>query len=160
MDSETEEPAGIVDTGSAALSYCRNSMTKLDDKIEAFLSAKAFAVVGASADPDKYGHRCFACFLQNGRRAYAVNPHHSAILGNPAYKSLLALPEPVESVSIITPPPVTERVIDDAIACGIKNIWMQPGAQSPGAVEKAQKAGINVISGGPCLLVVMGYRGK
>lgn len=132
----------------------------LDEKIETFLASPAFAVVGASDDPEKYGHRCYVCFLQHGRKAYAVNPNGSEILGNPVYKNLGMLPEPVESISIITPPKVTEKVVEDAIIGGIKNIWMQPGAESKFAVEKAEKAGINVISGGPCLLVVMGYQGK
>jgi hypothetical protein len=35
---------------------------------------------------------------------------------------------------------------------------MQPGAQSPQAVARCEKAGINVIADGSCLLVVLGYR--
>ncbi len=131
----------------------------LDEKIESFLAAPAFAVLGASDDPSKYGYRCYKCYLQHGRKAYPVNPTATTIMGNPAYKNLGSLPEPVESISIITPPKVTEKVVDDAIACGVKHIWMQPGAESYSAIEKAEQAGINVISGGACLLVVMGYRG-
>jgi predicted CoA-binding protein len=54
---------------------------------------------------------------------------------------------------------VTDKVVDDAIAAGVKNIWMQPGAESPRAISKAKEAGLNVIYGGACLLVVLGYRG-
>jgi hypothetical protein len=36
---------------------------------------------------------------------------------------------------------------------------MQPGAESMSAVEKAEAAGLNVIYGGPCLMVVLGYQG-
>lgn len=131
----------------------------LDQKIDQFLSAPSFAVVGASEDPYKYGHKCYKCYLQHGRKAYPVNPQSKEILGNPVFKDLASLPEPVDSISIITPPYVTEKVVDDAIASGIKNIWMQPGAESEFAIERAEKAGINVISGGACLLVVLGYRG-
>ena len=130
----------------------------IDEKIEKFLQASAFAVVGASEDSHKYGHRCYKCYLQNDRKAYPVNPHSKTILGNPVFEDLASLPEPVESISIITPPDVTERIIDDAIACGITNIWMQPGAESKNAIEEAEKNGMNVIAGCPCLLVVLGYR--
>jgi hypothetical protein len=34
---------------------------------------------------------------------------------------------------------------------------MQPGAESAAAVKEAEDAGLNVIHGGACLLVVMGY---
>lgn len=52
---------------------------------------------------------------------------------------------------------MTEVLVDEAIKCGVKNIWMQPGAESRAAVQKAKDAGLNVIYGGPCLLVVLGY---
>jgi hypothetical protein len=35
---------------------------------------------------------------------------------------------------------------------------MQPGAESPAAVEKCRKNNINVIADGSCILVVLGYR--
>ena len=133
-------------------------MDALGSQIETFLKAPAFAVVGASADPSKYGHKCFACYLQKGRTAYAVNPRADRILGHSAYKDLASLPEKVESISIITPPAVTEQVMDEAIAAGVKNVWMQPGAESDAAIEKGRDAGLNVIGGNACLLVVLGYR--
>jgi predicted CoA-binding protein len=86
-----------------------------------------------------------------------VNPKVETVMGNAAYADLTKLPERVESVSVITPPPVTEKVVEDAIKAGIKNIWLQPGAESAAAVARAEEAGLNVIHGGPCILVVMGY---
>ena len=124
--------------------------------IEVFLNAPAFAVVGASESPYKFGYKCFACYLQHGRKAYPVNPTVESVMGEKAYADLASLPEAIESISIITPPAVTEKVIQDAIACGVKNVWMQPGAESRAAVEAAIAAGINLIYGGPCLLVELG----
>jgi predicted CoA-binding protein len=95
--------------------------------------------------------------LQHGRKAYPINPKAPTVLGNPAFKGLQELPEKVESISIITPPVVTEKIVQDAIENGVKNIWMQPGAESAVAVKQAEDAGLTVIYGGPCLLVVMGY---
>lgn len=125
-------------------------------QIETFLACPAFAVIGASEDPSKFGHRVFASYLRHGRTVYPVNPRATLVLGHPVYPDLAALPVPVEAVSIITPPPVTERVMDDVIAAGVKHVWMQPGADSPGAVHKAREAGLNVIFGGPCLLIEIG----
>jgi uncharacterized protein len=135
--------------------FPRRPKDSMDERIEKFLAAPAFGVVGASDNPDKYGHKCYVCLLNHGRTAYPINPNAKTVLGNPAYANVSALPEKVESLSIITPPQVTEKVVAEAIAAGVKNIWMQPGAESPAAVEKAQKAGLNVIAGDACLLVVM-----
>lgn len=128
-------------------------MQATQEKIQTFLSAPAFAVVGASDDPTKYGHKVFMNYLRHDMKAYPVNPRCDQIGGSQVYKRLSELPEPVESISIITPPVVTDKVVDDAIACGVKNIWMQPGAESQTAIDKAEKAGISVIYGGPCVLI-------
>lgn len=130
----------------------------LDQKLDAFFTASAYAVVGASNNPAKYGLRCYQSYLENGLKAYPVNRREDRVLGNQAYKKLAELPETCQSISIITPPPVTEMVVEEAIACGVKNIWMQPGAESAAAVKMAEDAGLNVISGGPCLMVVLSYR--
>jgi predicted CoA-binding protein len=130
------------------------------NKIDAFLAAPAVAVVGASDDKHKYGHKVYVCYQQNGRKAYPVNPNAQTVLGDTCYADLLSLPEKVESVSIITPPAVTKKVVDDAIKAGVKNLWMQPGAESQEAIAKAEAAGLKVIHGGACVLVVLGYHGE
>ena len=127
--------------------------------IDTFLEAPAFAVVGASRDRNKYCNKVLRCYQQNERNVFPVNPGTSEVEGLAAYTSLKDLPEPVDSVSIITPPHVTETVVEDAHQTGVKNLWMQPGAESPDAVERAEELGLNVIADGSCLLVVLGFKG-
>jgi predicted CoA-binding protein len=91
---------------------------------------------------------------------YPVNPTADEVEGVRAYPDLESLPEPVHGISIVTPPSVTESVVEQAARLGIRNVWMQPGAESDAAVARAEELGLNVISGGPCALVVMGYRGS
>ncbi len=121
-----------------------------DEKIQAFLEVGPWAVVGASADRTKYGNKVLRCYLQKERTpVFPINPHADEVEGVPAYARLGELPERARAASIITPPPVTESVVAEAIEFGIEHLWMQPGAES---------AGLSVIAGGPCLLVVLGYR--
>lgn len=129
----------------------------LEEQVNDFLNGSPFAVVGASPRRHKYGNKVLRCYQQNDRTAYPINPHASEIEGLEAYASLSDLPESVHGISVITPPDVTEQIVEEAIELGIQQIWMQPGAESNLAVERAEQAGINVISGGPCLLVVLGY---
>jgi predicted CoA-binding protein len=128
------------------------------DPIERFLDSPAFGVVGASPRRHKYGNKVLRCYQQNGRRAIPVNPHEREVEGSACVASVLDLAEDVRSISVITPPPVTERVVDEAIRKGIHNVWMQPGAESERAVAACKAAGINVIADGSCVLVVLGYR--
>lgn len=127
--------------------------------IETFLSSPAFGVVGASADRSKYGNKVLQCYLQKGKRVVPVNPKEKEIEGLSCIAAVADLPEEVQSISVITPPKVTEQVVRDAAARGIKNVWMQPGAESAAAVDYCRQHGINVIADGSCILVVLGYRG-
>ena len=72
-------------------------MHSLDDQIDSFLKAPAIAVVGASDEKHKYGHKVYVCYLQNNRKIYPVNPNAETVMGDKAYPSLSALPEQVES---------------------------------------------------------------
>lgn len=131
----------------------------IKSRISAFLAAPTYAVVGASRDRNKYGNKVLRCYQQNERTVFPVNPGASDVEGLTAYPSLTDLPKAVESVSIITPPHVTETIVDDAHQAGVKNLWMQPGAESPAAVQRAEDLGLNVIADGSCLLVVLGFKG-
>lgn len=130
----------------------------ISERIDTFLGAEAFGVVGASSKPHKYGNKVLRCYQQNQHTVVPVNPIEKVIEGLACVASVDELPELVDSISIITPPQVTEKVVLSAIKRGIKNIWMQPGAESPQAIATCEKAGVNVIADGSCVLVVMGYR--
>ncbi|MDP1833218.1 MAG: CoA-binding protein [Geothrix sp.] len=132
--------------------------TPIADLIQSFLSSGPFAVVGASVDRSKYGNKVLRCYQQHGKEVYPINARAAEVEGLKAYPSLAALPVKVKAISVITPPVVTEQVVREAAAAGVAHIWMQPGAESDEAIRVAEALGMSVIAGGPCLLVVLGYR--
>jgi predicted CoA-binding protein len=131
---------------------------RTDAAIDAFLAGPSFAVVGASADRSKYGNKVLRSYLQAGRRVYPVNPKLNEIEGERSYPDLASLPERVHGVSIVTPPAVTETIVEQAAAAGIRHLWMQPGAESEAAIARANELGIELIHSGPCVLVAQGFR--
>ena len=132
----------------------------VEDKIASFFSGKRFAVVGASRDREKYGSKVLRAYQQNNLEVFPVNPNTDTVEGLQAYSDLKSLPVPIDGVSIVTPPDITEHVVEQAIQLGVKNIWLQPGAECERAIDSAQRSGANVIAGGPCVLVALGYREK
>lgn len=130
----------------------------VDEQIRQFLKAERFGVAGASVDRAKFGNRVLRCYQMKGLAVVPINPKVNEIEGVATVASVAELPDDVKSLSVITPPQVTEKVVEEAIAKGIRSIWMQPGAESRIAVENCLKNGINVIADGSCILVVLGYR--
>lgn len=56
-------------------------------------------------------------------------------------------------MSIITPPKVTLQVLKRAKELGISKLWLQPGAEDKAVLDYARDAGLDIIAGGPCILV-------
>lgn len=123
------------------------------DPLRAFLESDSIGVAGASADPQKFGYKVLQHLIESGRNAIPVNPGRDRILGIECVPTPGDLPEECKALSVITPPAVTESLVENAVGSPIKLIWMQPGAESVAAIDRARLAGIEVISGGPCILV-------
>ena len=137
---------------------CEVLVLNIDEKITLFLKETRFAVAGASTNRAKYGNKILRCYLQHQMDAIPINPRADVIEGVKTVASVTDLDTDVKALSVITPPVISEKVVDEAIAKGIKHIWFQPGAESQLAISTAEAAGINVIGDGSCLLVVLGYR--
>ena len=125
------------------------------EQIDQFLAASAFAVVGASTNRHKFGNKVLRCYQNNGRKVTPVHPREEQIEGVNCVTNVAELPNDIASISIITPPQITEEIVKQVVAKGIHNVWMQPGAESPAAIEFCQKHKLNVIADGSCLLVVL-----
>ena len=132
--------------------------TDPEDLLQSFLAAGEFAVVGASTHREKYGNKVLRCYMQHGREVTPINPRAEEIEGLACVVSLTELARPEAAVSIITPPKVTLAVVEEAGAAGYQRLWMQPGAESVEAIERAAELGLDLIHSGPCLLVVLGFR--
>ena len=133
-------------------------MDEIQSTIDRFLKGSSFAVVGASRDRSKYGNKVLRAYLQKGMTVFPVNPTAGEVEGLKAYPNLTSLPQTVDGISIVTPPHVTEEAVEEACRLGIKHIWMQPGAESKTAIDRAKACGAEVIAEGPCVLVMLGYR--
>lgn len=129
---------------------------KTSERIRQFFTSAQFGVVGASKRRHKFGNKVLRCYRQNKLIAIPVHPTELQVEGIDCVASVGELPDGVKSISIITPPQVTEKIVVQAFEKGIRNIWMQPGAESGGAVRFCQERDVNLIYGGPCLLVELG----
>ena len=125
--------------------------------IDRFLEQEVFAVAGASENREKYGNKVVRVYLQNDKKVYPVNPKSQTIEGVEVVPDVAALPDDVRALSIVTPPPITRKVVAAALERGIRHFWMQPGAEDAEAVAMAEEAGANVIHDGSCVLVALGY---
>jgi uncharacterized protein len=122
--------------------------------VETVLASPAIAVVGVSADPKKFGSVVYRELKSRGRKVVPVHPTRGSVDGDRCYPSVASLPPEVTAVVTVVPPPVTERIVDECIAHGIRAVWMQQGSASDAAVRKAKQAGMAVVHG-HCVLMFL-----
>src|SRR5512138_2997587 len=89
--------------------------------LDMFFSPNAVAVIGASENPKKLGHRILLNVVNSGYKGaiYPINPTAQEILGLKAYPSVSAVPGPIEQAVIVVPAAAVISVVDE---CGLKGI--------------------------------------
>ncbi len=114
--------------------------------IEQILSQyRRIAIVGLSPNPSRPSHGVALYLERHGYEITPVNPNASEILGHPCYPSLKQVPQPLEIVDIFRDPAAIPGIVDEAIECGAKAIWMQLGLADETAAQKAREAGLAVV---------------
>ena len=101
----------------------------------------------------QFGNKVLRWYLDHKRNVTPINPSVETIEGLRTLPAIENLPNPKETaISIVTPPPVTEKIVEAAIKIGIPALWMQPGSESPKAIARATEGGLLLLAGGPCIL--------
>jgi len=114
-------------------------------RIEDFLAQETLALAGVSRTGRGYGNRVLHDLSAKGYRVFPIHPEARELAGHTAYPSLADLPEPVQGLVLVVPPPQTEALVRQAAAQGIRRIWMQPGAESHEAITFCQSHGLAVV---------------
>ena len=90
-----------------------------DDEVRAILErVKTFAVVGASAKPERPSHGVMWFLIENG---YVVRPVNPGIAGKTihdqeVYADLASVPAPVDVIDVFRAPQAALQVVRDALA--------------------------------------------
>lgn len=109
------------------------------------LRSKRIAVVGCSPRPDRDSHRIARLLLDKGHTVVPVNPAAREILGQTCYPSLADIPAPIAMVDIFRRAADAGAVVDEALAIGVRIVWMQLGVIDVAAAARARAAGLTVI---------------
>ena len=116
----------------------------------------AVAVIGASGTPSKYGNRAVRAYLRQGWTVYPVNPNEQQIEGLPVFASVSAIPGPVDRASLYLPPEIGVGVLEEIQRKGIRELYVNPGAESDELIARAEQLGLEPIQA--CSIVDIGER--
>ena len=117
-------------------------------EIKALLQrVKNIAVVGYSPKPGRASHGVARQMQRFGFRIIPVRPGISEGLGEKAYPDLISVPETIDLANVFRAGKYIPAVVDQCLRLGIKNIWLQEGAEDEVSAKRAQAAGMTVVMG-------------
>ena len=106
---------------------------------------RTVAVIGASSDHRKFGNKAVRAFHAHGDTVHPVNPHERLIEGLTVYPSVLAIPGPIDMATMYVPPEIGMAVLEDLARKGVKEVWFNPGSESPELLARATALGLAAI---------------
>jgi uncharacterized protein len=125
----------------------------LEARVKDFLAQRRIAVAGVSRSGQSAANGIYQRLKGAGYEVVPVNPHSEQFEGEPCYPSLTAIPGGVDGAVLVTRPEVTEELVRQCHAAGIKRVWMHQSFDKAGssvsrtAVEFCQTHDIMVIDG-------------
>jgi hypothetical protein len=108
-------------------------------------TGKTIAVVGLSENPAKPSHYVSEYMQRHGYRILPVNPSIENVLGEKSYASLTELPVKPDVVNVFRLPNAIPAIVDEMLALGLKELWVQAGIVNEEAAARAEAGGIRVV---------------
>jgi len=114
-------------------------------------------ILGASTNRSKYGNKAVRAYLKQGYDVYPVNPKADEIEGLPTYHRLADIPiDQPDRVSVYLPPNIGLGLLEEIRETKAKEVWFNPGSESPELLSRSEELGLNVITA--CSIVAVGMR--
>jgi hypothetical protein len=114
----------------------------------------SIAIIGASADRQKFGNKCVRAYHQQGWEVFPVNPGASTIEGLRCHAAIGDVPAPIDRISIYLPPALGLTLLEAIAAIEHTEFFVNPGAESPEFLERAAQLGLSPMQ--VCSLVEIG----
>lgn len=90
-------------------------------------TSQTFAVIGLSADKNKYSYQIYQCLKRLGKTVYGISNHLTLLDDEKVYPTLLDLPEKIEVAVFVVSPKFGLDYLRQAQQLAIPFLWMQPG---------------------------------
>jgi predicted CoA-binding protein len=126
------------------------------DACQASITVPSVAVIGASNNPQKFGHKAVRAYQRQGWTVYPVNPQEPNVAGLATFPDVEAIPTAVDRVALYVPAAVGIGLLPGIARKGTNELFVNPGAESDELLLEADRLKLNVIQA--CAIVDIGER--
>ena len=107
--------------------------------------AKSIAIIGASSNREKFGNKAVRAYISKGWVVFPINPREDFIEDIKCYKSIKDLRQKPDRISIYLPPTITLTIIPELKGLLVKEVVLNPGAESDELIAAMKKSGITPL---------------
>lgn len=115
--------------------------------IKVLIKEKNWVVIGDVSNESKYAYKILNKFKEKGYTVSGVHPKG----GEGVFKSIKEVPHKIDAIDLCINSKLGIEYIKEAKSLGIKNVLVQPGAESEEILTYCRENNINVIEN--CALV-------
>lgn len=108
-------------------------------------------MIGDVLNSNKAASRVVSALRASGRNVALINPRDSTGACKASLADALASGARIDAINLVVAPAAGVRFVEEAHALGIRYVFAQPGADSPGVLKRARELGLVVVTG--CVLV-------
>jgi predicted CoA-binding protein len=110
-----------------------------------------WAVVGDVLNPAKHASQIVTRLESTGRTVAMVNPRDDTGSCHPSVAAAIAAGQRIDAVNLVISPRAGVSIVEDMWRCGVRYLFVQPGADAPHVLARAAELGLVVRTG--CVLV-------
>src|SRR3954468_14164023 len=107
---------------ASTLSFGPGGEPELALPLDAIFAPSTVAVIGATEKQGSVGRAVLWNLISNpfGATVYPINSNRPNVLGIKAYRSIAAVPDPVDMAVVVTPAATVPGVINECASAGVK----------------------------------------
>ncbi len=114
-------------------------------------------IIGASTNRAKFGNKAVRAYQRQGFVVLPVNPRTEVVEGLKCWRSIADVPGPIDRALFYLPPKIGLQAIEElAVRGDVKEVWLNPGAESDELIARAEALGFAPILA--CAIVDIGER--
>lgn len=111
------------------------------------------AILGASANPDRYAYRAAQRLLQAGHRVYGVNPQRPVLPDVAMAGAIGELPANIHTLTVYVSATKSSPMATAILGHNFTRVIFNPGSENPALASELRQAGVEVIEA--CTLVML-----
>lgn len=111
-----------------------------------------YAVIGASANPEKYGFKVLKDLLDGGYKVIPINPKGGEILGIKVFTNIDEVTEKIDVAIMIVPPEIGLKILPQLKEQGINKVWFQPGSENEAIMNYCKENKMECVTNA-CIMI-------